>query len=486
VSFAIDQTFWAFVLLALLLLVGRVLLEVLPWLKRLSLPSSVVGGIAILLLGPAVLGRLTGDSGPLANGAFPEETVAVWAELPGLLINVVFAALLMGRSIPDLRTMWHRAGPQICFGQTLAWGQYVVGLSVTLLVLTPLYDIPPIAGALIEIGFEGGHGTASGMGPVFEQAGWAAGQELALGLATIGLVGGVVLGTATIRWATHRGILSAPTEAAASAAELPPSNVELAELRQERQSERQPTDPLALNVGLIGSAIALGWLGLSALRALESATWGAGEGGVRVLAQVPLFPMAMLGGVAVQALLEAMGKSEWVSVRLMQRISGTALDLTIAAALGTLSLQAIGANLVPFLLLAAAGTLWCGLASLVLAPRIIPQGWFERGVGDFGQSMGVTVTGLLLMRVADPGQETGALESFGYKQLFFEPIVGGGLFTGASIGLILAFDATTILAFTTGLTAFWMGLGLLAFGRSARHARAAERKTAHSVTAEGR
>ncbi len=102
---------------------------------------------------------------------------------------------------------------------------------------------------------------------------------------------------------------------------------------------------------------------------------------------------------------------------------------------------------------------------IVIAPRVIPENWFERGIGDFGQSMGVTVTGLLLMRMADPKNRSGAFESFGYKQLMFEPVVGGGLFTAASLPLIAQFGAPTVLGFTLILTVAWLIFGLLYFGR---------------------
>ncbi len=56
----------------------------------------------------------------------------------------------------------------------------------------PLFAADPMVGALIEIGFEGGHGTAAGMRPVFEQLGFGTGADLAVGVATVGIVGGVV------------------------------------------------------------------------------------------------------------------------------------------------------------------------------------------------------------------------------------------------------------------------------------------------------
>jgi glutamate:Na+ symporter, ESS family len=257
-----------------------------------------------------------------------------------------------------------------------------------------------------------------------------------------------------------------------AAAAITPEDV--AQLERERRAAAQPTDPLSLHLGMVGVAIAIGWLLLEGLRALELATWARGDDAVTVLTHVPLFPLAMIGGVVLQGVADRTGLAHHISRPLMNRISGTALDFTIVAALGALSIRAIGAHLGPFLILAGAGIGWSVLALVFIAPRIIPYGWFERGIGDFGQSMGVTVTGLLLMRVADPPNRSGALESFGYKQLLFEPIVGGGLFTGASVALLVAFGPAAILGVTTAATVFWIAFGLLAFGRQARAERAAE------------
>jgi glutamate:Na+ symporter, ESS family len=537
VTFSLNDVFWAGIVLAILLLLSRVIRQNTTVFRGIFLPSSIIAGSIALLLGPEALpamagwvGRIRAAPSPLPLAAiavalglvllgiarlrasrrrravyagltitaaagffalgpdyatsspFPDGMVAVWAATPGILINVVFAALLMGKRIPTLRQIWHYAGPQVCFGQTMAWGQYVIGILLTIFLLGPVFGLPPAAGALIEIGFEGGHGTAGGMGEAFEAAGWAEGQDLALGLATIGLVGGVIIGTILINWAVRRGAIEpGDTDAAGALAdvELTAAEVsadELDEFHRERRAEAQPTDPFSLHLGLVGVAIVIGWLLLEGLRALELLTWARGDDPVTVFTHVPLFPLAMIGGVIIQAVSDRIGTSHLISRRLMNRISGTALDFTIVAALGALSLRAIGANLGPFLILAVAGIAWSVLAVIFLAPRIIPTAWFERGVGDFGQSMGVTVTGLLLMRVADPPNESGALESFGYKQLLFEPVVGGGLFTGASVALLTAFGSLTMLGFTAAAMVFWLVFGLAAFGRLARQNRAAERR----------
>ncbi|MFP3489691.1 sodium:glutamate symporter, partial [Staphylococcus sp. SIMBA_130] len=89
------------------------------------------------------------------------------------------------------------------------------------------------------------------------------------------------------------------------------------------------------------------------------------------------------------------------------------------------------------------GISWNLFGFLMLAPKIIPDYWFERGIGDFGQSMGVTATGLLLMRIVDPDNESPAFEAFGYKQLVYEPFLGGGLVTALSVPFIVQFGAVT-------------------------------------------
>ncbi len=499
-----TDAFWAFIILGLALLVGKLLKTRISLLESLFLPSSIIAGFVVLALGPQGTGllvqRFWGSDHLLVSGFFPESIFQVWRGLPGLLINVVFASLFLGKSIPGIRNIWMRAGSQVAFGQTLAWGQYVVGISLCMLFLTPVFGISPLAGALIEISFEGGHGTAAGMAGTFRELGFAEGADLALALATVGLVSGIVVGTILINWAARRGYIGlaaaertkgnrnalhkdangvSSREMAVSPSPIRISDLrsasgtdgdtleELKELQWEKEQETKPTDPLSVHLGIVALAVAVGWLIKEALLLLELHTWG-GDGGFTLIPYVPLFPLAMIGGVVIQIVADKTGMDRHISRRLMNRISGAALDLTIISALGTLSLTALGTHIVPFLVLSVAGIVWNLFMLIVLAPRIIPFGWFERGIGDFGQSTGVTATGLLLMRMADPRNESGALESFGYKQLLFEPIVGGGLFTAASLPLIAQFGPQTVLALTSGVTVFWIVFGLAVFGRYCR------------------
>ncbi|MFW5453503.1 sodium/glutamate symporter [Thioalkalivibrio sulfidiphilus] len=461
---SLDQLFMALVLLGLLMLAGKWLRVHVALFGKLFLPSAILGGALGLLLGPqgfgALASLLSGDESRFATGLLPQASLEIWSGLPGLLISVVFAGLFLGKTIPGPRAIWRRAGPMVAHGQTLAWGQYVIGLSLALLLLTPVFGVSPMAGALIEIGFEGGHGTAAGLAGTFRELGFENGADLALGLATVGVVAGVLLGTILVNWGVRSGRLDIE--------EAQRMDTERFSDHDERESvprfsRARSIDPLSIHLGFFALAIAIGWLILQGLIWVESVTWNRGADGLALMEHIPLFPLAMVGGVLVQVALMRLGHAKFLDRGLVNRISGAALDVLIISALATLSLEAVGSHIWTFLILAVAGIAWALFGFLVLAPRMFPKDWFPMGLANFGQGIGMTVIGLLLVRMADPDNRSGAMESFGYKQLLFEPVVGGGLFTALSLPLIYHFGALPVLILCSVLMLGWLVFGLWVF-----------------------
>lgn len=461
-----TEVFWAFVLMSVLLLLGKYVRSYVRVFQAFYLPSSIIAGLVALSLGPEVLGRIlslisSGEGAWWENGFFPEPMLEVWGRIPGLLISVVFAALFIGKPIAPPREIWRDAGPMVIHGQIIAWGQYVVGLLLFLLVLGPVWGLNPMSGALIEISFEGGHGTAAGLADTFRELGFEDGADLALGLATIGVVAGVLLGTVLVNWAIRRGHLKKPGSSDELQEEL--SEHDERELIEARKTgSEHMIDPLSIHLGYIGLAIGLGWLLHKGLMIIERFTWMA-AGGPELMRHIPLFPLAMIGGVLIQIVLDRTGRASKIDRQLVNRVSGTALDLLIVSAMATLSLAAIGAHIGPFVLLALAGIAWNLVMFIWLAPRIFEKHWVPYGLANFGQCMGMTVIGLLLIRMTDPDNRTGAMHSFGYKQLLFEPVVGGGLFTAASLPLIAQFGPVPVLLFTAIVMTGWGVMGYLKF-----------------------
>lgn len=453
----------ALVLLGLIVLLGKLIRVRSRIAQKLFLPASILGGFLALLFGPYVFGNLASLAGIdrfADGGLFGTQILEVWGTLPGLLISVVFAALFMGESIPSPKRAARLLGPQLSLGVTFASGQYVFGLALAVLVLVPLFGMTPMAGALIEIGFEGGHGTAAGMAPVMNELGFTDGPDLALGMATIGIVSGIVIGIAAINWAVRTG----RTEVISASTKLPEDELKGLYSKDNQPSAGQLTvrsssvESMTLHVGFIALAIIVGQLLLSALKWIESVTWA---DTVQVFEYVPLFPLAMLGGVIIQLVLDKTGKLHLIDRESVMRIQGLALDLLIVSALASLSLKAIANNIGPFLLMAGVGIVWNIVVLFFLARRYIPKYWFERGIGDFGQSMGVTATGLILMRIADPEGKSPAYEAFGYKQLVFEPFFGGGLITAASLPLIYQFGPYPLLIGMGVLLVASLSIGLI-------------------------
>ncbi|QDZ39464.1 sodium:glutamate symporter [Euhalothece natronophila Z-M001] len=455
------DVFAAFIILGLFLLLGRFLKEKIDLFKQLYLPESILAGAVALLLGKEGLGHLVPPDNFLANqGIFPQDVTTVWAQAPSIFINLVFATLFLGETIPSPKEVWRKIAPQVAFAQILAWGQYVVGLTVTILILTPLFDINPIAGALIEIGFEGGHGTAAGMAEVLDTFGFEEGSELALGLATVGLIAGVVTGTILINWGRKKGHIVSETENNLSFQESTNSS-ETVQTEYEDFNKHVLLDPLSINLGIVAIAVTLGWLILKALQELEALTWAKIE--IEIMNYVPLFPMALIGGLIVQITMKKLGIDHLILRPLQKNIAGVSLDAVIFSAIASISLTVLGTNFIPFLILAITGITWNIAAFLFFAPRLLPSYWFQRGIGDMGQSMGVTATGLLLLQMVDPDNKTGALESFAYKQLLFEPIVGGGFFTAAAPILVFQLGPIPVLTLTASLLVFWIVFGWVNF-----------------------
>ncbi|WP_282155207.1 sodium/glutamate symporter [Cytobacillus gottheilii] len=459
---------FALVLLAILLVLAMWVRLKIRILQKLFLPASLIGGFLALLLGPEVLGQLVSSLGfsRLESGLFTEEIVEVWADLPGLLINVVFACLFIGLSLPKPKKIWKIGGPQTALGYTISLALYVVGILLTITVMTPLFGLNPAAGALLEISFVGGHGTAAGLQSTFEELGFPEGYDLAIGLATVAILSGVIIGMALINWAARKGktkILDHPDEISVEQRSgiIKEENREGAGLKT---TSPMSIEPYALHLGFIGIAIFIGYILLEGFIWLEEATYGSAYD-VFLFQYVPLFPFAMLGGILLQLVLGRFDSHKLTDRETINRIQGVALDFLIISAMASLSLQVIGENLLPFIIFAAAGIVVNLLLFLYLAPRMIPNYWFERGIGDFGQGVGVAATGIMLIRIADSDNKTPALTGFGYKQILFEPMLGGGLITSAAVPFIIQFGAIPVLiAVTLLMIGFWC-LGVLYFGR---------------------
>ena len=414
--------------LSLLLLFGKYLRSRFVFLQKLFLPASVIAGFIGLVLGPYVMGKYV-------LTVIPQEIMNSWALYPGRLINVVFACLFLGFSVPSIKSIWKEGGPQLCYGWVVGMGQYMVGVGISVILLTPVFGVPHFFGCLLEIGFSGGHGTAAGMADAFKQMGFAPGSDLGLMSATVGVISAVVFGMAMINMAARRGY----TKIIKS-----PKQLTIGEMRGLIPEEDRPhgsyqtisphaLEPFAFHAAFVGVAILIGWFMLKGIQSLSA------NMEPDLFKSFPLFPLAMLGGLFIQIFAGKTGLSKYLDRRTFDRILGLALDFLVISAIASIKLDVFLAFFWPFSILMVVGLIWVIFATWFIAPRMLPDAWFERSITEYGMQTGVTALGLLLLRVADPNFKTPAAKSFGFKQILYEPMMGGGFITAAAPLLIFTY-----------------------------------------------
>lgn len=400
-----------FAILSVLLIAGKILRVQVPLLQKLYLPSSVVGGL---------LGLVVVNSVP---NLIPEPVITEMRSMPGFLINVIFATLFLGVALPKLQSFASSVFNQLTLAQIVAWGQYVIGIGLCGFVLMPLFGVHPAFGNLLELGFEGGHGTVGGMSQAFSAKGWTDGIALGYTVATVGMITGIVLGMVLVNWAYRKGLVKTVR---------PFSKRTVSERRGIHAYDNRPSagrqtvssdsvDSLAWHIAIVGISVLIGW-GLWLLVPLEG---------------FPLFPLCMIGGVILQLVARLFRVDLLIDRGQMERISGAALDFLALSAITTIQLSVVVANWLPLTIMALGGIAWTIFAILFFGPRLFKVAWFERSIAEFGQATGVTATGLLLLRTVDPESKTPASASFAGKQLIHEPMMN--IWVALAFALIFTF-----------------------------------------------
>lgn len=438
----------AFVFLGITLILAIAVRRYVSVLERLYLPASVIAGFLILLLGPQVLGALTGTW-----SLFPAQVVDVLARLPGLMINIVFAGIMIGKSLPSVRNIWNESAPHFILGSIFSFGQFALGALAVAFILTPFFGLPDAAGSILELSFAGGHGTIAGMGALLEDAGAPEVVDIGLGLATISMITGVVGGSLLVNYAIRN-----PRIPVARTRPVTHVNIDLRDIAPNSGDTREMDVGLgsvSRSFGAIALAVAVGLIILELLRLVANLL------GSDVFDNFPLFPFTVIGGFLVQLVLTATRREELVERRTVNDITGLALDILIASAIGTMSLAALSANIPSLVILTAIAFAWSVIGMLWLGPRIHRTDWFEHAIADYGQSQGNVATGFVLADMADPARETTTARAYGYKQLTYEPLLGGGLLTAFSVPLIVEIGSAWFGAISAVITVVLIAWGVL-------------------------
>lgn len=408
--------------LGVLLLAGVSLRAVVPLFRRFFIPAALIGGVLGLALGP------------YAAGLIPDTVNNTWASLAGLLITIVFAPMLLGERLPSLKTAAKEAAPHVFYSYFSSFAVIAVPALLTFFIFQPAFGTNALFSTIVEVSWPGGHGTAAGMDESYTALGWGDGSSLALGAATVGLIFGILVGMTMLNIAARRGLLvNYKPGNNGSASDI----VDVAESRVESRSRLRKTslDNLAFHFALIAVAILIGY----GLKYLVD----------QLITGVPLFPLAMIGGLIIQVILVRTPIYQLVDKATLNAIVGIALDFLIVAAVASVSIPIVLDNWIPLVVtMAIAAAMSVGIFYYV-GPRIFREHWVENSIVNFGSMTGVASVGLMLLRAADPDLKTNAFRGYALRAPFASPFVGGGLIT--ALFPILAVQYGNL----------WLGLGCL-------------------------
>ncbi len=399
-----------FVSIAGLLVIGFLLifgrrLKFAIQLERFGLPIAVICGILGILIGPyGIFNLLT------------KETTAIWEESLTPLLSIVFATLMLGRSIPDLKGLIKPIGNQFLLALALGFGQFFVGGLVVKYLLPESINVNPLMGCLIEVGFEGGHGAAAIIGNSFSKLGFPEGLDLGLAMATMGLLSSSLIGSLFI-------LLGKIFKITNQTEFIENKNFKDFKFKINIYDDLRT---LLVNLGFVGLAILIGVLFIKTIR-LSSIIFG--DFSKEVINSLPVFPLILIGSLLIRYVLEKTEKTALISQILQREMAILSTDLLIFSAMASLNLSIVMNNISIILLLTIFGLFWNIFCIAFFAYFVFDDFWFEKGLVEFGNSTGVVASGLLLLRLADPNNLSKTLPIFTSKQLFAQLLLSGGFFT---------------------------------------------------------
>ncbi|WP_232044029.1 hypothetical protein [Fusobacterium ulcerans] len=105
-----------------------------------------------------------------------------------------------------------------------------------------------------------------------------------------------------------------------------------------------------------------------------------------------------------------MGAEKYVDTKVISRIGSCCTDFLVFFGVASIKIPVVIEYAVPFGLLMIFGMIWVVFHFTVLAPRLLKQEWFERGIYVYGYSTGVTAIGMALLRIVDPENKSCTLD----------------------------------------------------------------------------
>lgn len=384
---------------SVLLMVGMVLRAKVKLFQNLYLPACVIGGFIGLILGPNVLNVIP----------FSDDIMSVASALPGVLIVPVLAAVPM-----CMKTMGGEIKKQkdvlviACIVMSVSFFQFVIGLLVNVGYTASGGESYKTLGLELPMGFTGGHGMAGTLGNSLQTMGapyWEIAQGMASTSATVGLIGGIIIGVALLNVAARKGYTKVVKSAGEISREYKVGY--FAEGQERPELGKQTTisnsiETLTLHFALLLVASGGGYI-------INS--W-VGKLNIEILSAMSTWFYAMVLMAVLWSLICALKADYLFDDNVKNKLTGFLSDYLIVAAIMSIPVKLVMTYWIPLLIMFVLGLIITPLTVYFISKKYLRDCWFEKMMGPLGCLCGVYVTGMLLTKMADPDLKTSALKDY--------------------------------------------------------------------------
>ena len=408
-----DQSIWTFVTtltsLLIAMLAAAVLRHAFPTLRKLMIPSSVLGGFLILLIG-FLYHQLTG------HNLFDRS----------LLETLTYHGLGLGFAAMSLRNLDQQSreykGDAFRTSLAVVSSYLVQGIAALLITILLSFVMNSFfaSGLLLPMGYGQGPGQAYNWGRNFENTyGFTDGSSFGLTVAAMGFIASSIGGILYLNKLHRKGIVQAS-----------------AEHREETLSSEQifgkdeipladSIDKLTVQLALVFGAYTLAYLTMFGINCIIE-TGVLGNFGYNTLQ--PLiwgfnFLFSTLFGILVKKvfrLLQRKGviKQSFTNTFMQNRIAGFMFDVMVVASIAAINLSAFTHTefVVPLLAICLTGAVLTYFYLDLFCRRIYPGYPHAAFLSLYGMLTGTASTGVILLREIDPRFDTPAANNLVYQQ----------------------------------------------------------------------
>lgn len=390
------------------LLAANSLKKLIPALKRSLIPSSVLGGILLLLVS-VIFEAATGRN--IFNTRFFGGNGA------GVLEILTYHGLALGFIATTLKPSNGKFGKKrsreiFDTGVTTVSSylmQGILGLSITLIASLLVKKLFAAAGVILPFGFGQGTGQALNYGNIYEQEhGFVGGRSFGLTIAALGFLSASIGGVIHLNLLRRKGLSydwgreEQETKALSLQDVQGPDEIPM----------NGSIDKLTMQLVLIALAYLMAYGMMALLGSLVSS--------LRSI----LFGFNFLLGVLAATLIKTVNnflrkkkivRHQHISAFLMTRLSGFFFDVMIIAGIAAIRISVLKDYWFVIALLAVVGAFSTYFYNHYVAKKLFPEYAEEQFMVMYGMLTGTASTGIILLRELDPDFETPAAENLVYQ-----------------------------------------------------------------------